>query len=119
LCHSRQPSRARTVCLNAPTHDSFSGTDLPAGISTPNAKLALSFDRQRHGLLRGDLDREVRQQCFLSTELHKGIDLLPATGFRAEVGRGVTATVAGFAVTGALFELLLERARVDPGSAAR
>jgi LCP family protein required for cell wall assembly len=59
------------VCLNQPAKDSYSGVDLPAGVSTLNAKQALSFVRQRHGLLRGDLDREVRQQYFLSTELHK------------------------------------------------
>ncbi|MCU1603981.1 MAG: LytR family transcriptional regulator [Modestobacter sp.] len=59
------------VCLNRPARDPLSGTNLPAGISTLNAKQALSFVRQRHGLLRGDLDREVRQQYFLSAELHK------------------------------------------------
>ena len=59
------------VCLNQPAHDSYSGTNLPAGVSTLDAKQALSFVRQRHGLPRGDLDREVRQQYFLSAELHK------------------------------------------------
>ena len=61
------------VCLNQPAHDAYSGTDLPAGVSTLNAQQALSFVRQRHGLDRwgGDLAREVRQQYFLSTELHK------------------------------------------------
>jgi LCP family protein required for cell wall assembly len=59
------------VCLAQPAHDPYSGTDLPAGVSTLDAKQALSFVRQRHGLPRGDLDREVRQQYFLSAELHK------------------------------------------------
>jgi LCP family protein required for cell wall assembly len=59
------------VCLNQAAHDPYSGTDLPAGVSTLNAKQALSFVRQRHYLPRGDLDREVRQQYFLSTELRK------------------------------------------------
>jgi LCP family protein required for cell wall assembly len=59
------------VCLNEPAKDPLSGTDLPAGVSTLDAKQALSFVRQRHGLPRGDLDREVRQQYFLSQELHK------------------------------------------------
>ena len=59
------------VCLNEHAVDPYSGTDLPAGVSTLDAKQALSFVRQRHGLPRGDLDREVRQQYFLSTELHK------------------------------------------------
>jgi LCP family protein required for cell wall assembly len=59
------------VCLNEPAKDPYSGVDLPAGVSTLNAKQALSFVRQRHGLPRGDLDREVRQQYFLSRELAK------------------------------------------------
>jgi LCP family protein required for cell wall assembly len=59
------------VCLNQPVNDPYSGLVLPAGVSTLDAKQALSFVRQRHGLPRGDLDREVRQQYFLSAELHK------------------------------------------------
>jgi LCP family protein required for cell wall assembly len=60
-----------SVCLNAPAHDSYSGTNLPAGVSYLNAVQALSFVRQRHNLPRGDLDREVRQQYFLSTAFRK------------------------------------------------
>src|SRR3954451_3410823 len=59
------------VCLNQAVDDPFSGTNLPAGVSTLDAKQALSFVRQRHGLPRGDLDREVRQQYFLAAELRK------------------------------------------------
>jgi LCP family protein required for cell wall assembly len=59
------------VCLNEPAKEPLSGVDLPAGVSTLDAKQALSFVRQRHDLPRGDLDREVRQQYFLSQELHK------------------------------------------------
>jgi LCP family protein required for cell wall assembly len=59
------------VCLNHAVKEPLSGVDLPAGVSTLNAKQALSFVRQRHGLPRGDLDREVRQQYFLSRELAK------------------------------------------------
>ena len=59
------------VCLNHAVKDSYSGVDLPAGVSTLDAKQALSFVRQRHGLPRGDLDRQIRQQYFLSAELHK------------------------------------------------
>jgi LCP family protein required for cell wall assembly len=59
------------VCLNQAVDDPYSGTNLPAGVSTLDAKQALSFVRQRHGLPRGDLDREVRQQYFLSAELGK------------------------------------------------
>jgi LCP family protein required for cell wall assembly len=57
-----------TVCLAHPVNDPYSGIDLPAGTSTLNAKQALAFVRQRHGLPDGDLDREVRQQYFLSIE---------------------------------------------------
>jgi LCP family protein required for cell wall assembly len=70
------------VCLNEAVDDPYSGTDLPAGVSTLDAKQALSFVRQRHGLPRGDLDREVRQQYFLSVELARatstGVLLDPA-----------------------------------------
>lgn len=59
------------VCLKAATYDKDSGTNLPKGVSTLNASQALSFVRQRENLPRGDLDREVRQQYFLSTELRK------------------------------------------------
>ncbi|WP_426625194.1 LCP family protein [Leifsonia sp. McL0607] len=59
------------VCLNNAVNDPYSGADFPAGVSTLDAKQALSFVRQRHGLPRGDLDRVVRQQYFLSVEAHK------------------------------------------------
>jgi LCP family protein required for cell wall assembly len=59
------------VCLNNAVDDPYSGADFPAGVSTLDAKQALSFVRQRHGLPRGDLDRVVRQQYFLSVEAHK------------------------------------------------
>jgi LCP family protein required for cell wall assembly len=60
-----------TVCLNHAVNDPYSGIDLPAGVSTLNAKQALAFVRQRHGLPDGDLDREIRQQYFLSVEGQK------------------------------------------------
>jgi LCP family protein required for cell wall assembly len=56
------------VCLNQAVKDRWSGVDLPAGVSTLDARQALAFVRQRHGLPRGDLDRQVRQQYFLSVE---------------------------------------------------
>jgi LCP family protein required for cell wall assembly len=59
------------VCLNNAVNDPYSGANFPAGVSTLDAKQALSFVRQRHGLPRGDLDRVVRQQYFLSVEAHK------------------------------------------------
>ncbi|MBT2503883.1 LCP family protein [Curtobacterium sp. ISL-83] len=61
------------VCLTHAASDSNSGVDLPAGLSTLNASQALSFVRQRDGLPRGDLDREVRQQYFLSQEARKAL----------------------------------------------
>jgi LCP family protein required for cell wall assembly len=57
-----------TVCLKEPVDDPYSGIDLPAGNSTLDAKQALAFVRQRHGLAAGDLAREARQQYFLSIE---------------------------------------------------
>ncbi|MGW1679927.1 LCP family protein [Saccharopolyspora sp. NPDC002376] len=54
------------VCLLAPTQDSYSGADFKAGPQTISGPDALAFVRQRHGLPRGDLDRVVRQQAFLS-----------------------------------------------------
>ena len=59
------------VCLNNAVKDPYSTVDLPAGVSTLNAQQALAFVRQRHGLPRGDLDRQVRQQYFLSVEARK------------------------------------------------
>ncbi|HEY5230861.1 MAG TPA: LCP family protein, partial [Galbitalea sp.] len=57
-----------SVCLNHAVDDPYSGVNLPAGVSTLTASQALAFVRQRHGLAGGDLDREIRQQYFLSIE---------------------------------------------------
>ncbi|MEU4802892.1 LCP family protein [Actinosynnema sp. NPDC023587] len=54
------------VCLNEATQDDFSGADFAAGPQTIEGRDALAFVRQRHGLLRGDLDRIVRQQVFMA-----------------------------------------------------
>ncbi len=59
------------VCLTAPVHDSYSGADFPAGPQTVSGAAALAFVRQRHGLPRGDLDRIVRQQAYLSGLAHR------------------------------------------------
>lgn len=56
------------VCLNEAVDDPYSTLNLPAGVSTLNAQQALAFVRQRHGLAGGDLDRQVRQQYFLTVE---------------------------------------------------
>ncbi|GAA3888084.1 LCP family protein [Saccharothrix violaceirubra] len=54
------------VCLNQATQDDFSGADFKAGPQKIQGREALAFVRQRHGLLRGDLDRIVRQQVFMA-----------------------------------------------------
>ncbi|MFL6116161.1 MAG: LCP family protein [Catenulispora sp.] len=64
------------VCLNHPVSDPIengagTGLKLPAGYSELDAATALQFVRQRFHLLRGDFDRNRRQQAFLSSVLHK------------------------------------------------
>ena len=59
------------VCLLKAQKERDSGIDLPAGKSTIEGKQALSFVRQRKGLPRGDLDRIVRQQYFISAVFRK------------------------------------------------
>lgn len=59
------------VCLLHATRDSHSGLKLPTGHSVIQGVQALGFVRQRHGLPRGDLDRIVRQQYFLSVAFAK------------------------------------------------
>jgi LCP family protein required for cell wall assembly len=59
------------VCLNHATTDSDSGADFRAGPQTVSGGAALSFVRQRKNLPRGDLDRIVRQQAFLTSALHQ------------------------------------------------
>jgi hypothetical protein len=54
------------VCLKAPAKEANSGINLPAGRQTIQGAQALAFVRQRYNLPRGDLDRVVRQQAFLS-----------------------------------------------------
>ena len=57
------------VCLKQPVPlDTYSGFYAKkAGYQHLNAKMALAFVRQRHGLLNGDLDRTHRQQAFLDS----------------------------------------------------
>lgn len=61
------------VCLNAPTSDKDSGADFAAGPQVVSGGEALSFVRQRKNLPRGDLDRIVRQQVFLTSALRKAL----------------------------------------------
>ncbi|MFI5590653.1 LCP family protein [Amycolatopsis sp. NPDC051758] len=59
------------VCLNHSTEDKDSGANFRRGEQTVSGGEALSFVRQRKNLPRGDLDRIVRQQAFLSSALHQ------------------------------------------------
>lgn len=54
------------VCLKDNVNDPYSGARFTAGRHTLSGPDALKFVRQRHGLLRGDLDRVVRQQVFMA-----------------------------------------------------
>jgi LCP family protein required for cell wall assembly len=53
------------VCLRHVVKDPYSGANFHAGYQHLDAKQALAFVRQRHGLPNGDLDRTHRQQAFL------------------------------------------------------
>jgi LCP family protein required for cell wall assembly len=61
------------VCLKNPVPlDSYSGFYAKrAGYQHLNARMALAFVRQRHGLLNGDLDRTHRQQAFLDSVMQQ------------------------------------------------
>jgi LCP family protein required for cell wall assembly len=55
------------VCLKHRVRDSYSGANFHAGFQHLDARQALAFVRQRHGLPNGDLDRTHRQQAFLDS----------------------------------------------------
>jgi LCP family protein required for cell wall assembly len=57
------------VCLNHPVpYDPYSGFSAAhAGYQHLNAKQALAFVRQRHGLTNGDFDRTKRQQAVIDS----------------------------------------------------
>ncbi|EMD27532.1 LCP family protein [Amycolatopsis azurea] len=59
------------VCLNHSTEDKDSGANFRRGEQTVSGGEALSYVRQRKNLPRGDLDRIVRQQTFLSSALNQ------------------------------------------------
>jgi hypothetical protein len=61
------------VCLTHPVAlDTYSGfVAKKAGYQHLNAKMALAFVRQRHGLANGDLDRTHRQQAFLDSVMQQ------------------------------------------------
>jgi LCP family protein required for cell wall assembly len=63
-----------TVCVLKATHDPYSGANFHAGLQKINASQALAYVRQRRDNTKGDfyyhnftdLDRERRQQAFIS-----------------------------------------------------
>ena len=61
------------VCLNHPVPlDTYSGFYAKkSGYQHLNARMALAFVRQRHGLTNGDLDRTHRQQAFLDSVMQQ------------------------------------------------
>ncbi len=59
------------VCLNHATSDPDSGANFAEGRQTVRGGDAVAFVRQRKNLPRGDLDRIVRQQTFLSSAMQK------------------------------------------------
>lgn len=59
------------VCLKEEVREPLSGANFPQGRSTLKGSQALSFVRQRHGLLRGDLDRITRQQAYMASLVNK------------------------------------------------
>ncbi|MCQ4084896.1 LCP family protein [Streptomyces sp. RB6PN25] len=71
------------VCLKEPVNDRYSGARFPAGLQSVDARQALAFVRQRHGLPEGDLDRTHRQQAFLASVTHK----LKTDGVFSDLGR--------------------------------
>ena len=73
------------VCLKNPVPlDSYSGfVAKKAGYQHLNAKMALAFVRQRHGLLNGDLDRTHRQQAFLDSVMQQ----LRTEGVLSDLGK--------------------------------
>jgi LCP family protein required for cell wall assembly len=61
------------VCLNHATSDPDSGASFAKGPQTVRGGDAVAFVRQRKNLPRGDLDRIVRQQTFLSSAMRKAL----------------------------------------------
>jgi hypothetical protein len=73
------------VCLKNPVPlDTYSGfVAKKAGYQHLNAKMALAFVRQRHGLTNGDLDRTHRQQAFLDSVMQQ----LRTEGVLSDLGK--------------------------------
>ncbi|MFL6118220.1 LCP family protein [Actinophytocola sp.] len=83
------------VCLNHSTSDPDSGARFRRGVQTVRGGDAVAFVRQRKNLPRGDLDRIVRQQVFLSSAMRKVLtgDLLTNTAKLNALQDAVSKTV--------------------------
>ncbi|HEU5475836.1 MAG TPA: LCP family protein [Actinophytocola sp.] len=83
------------VCLKQATSDTDSGANFRRGTQTVRGADAVSFVRQRNNLPRGDLDRIVRQQVFLSSAINKVLSggMLTDTGKLNELSDAVSKTV--------------------------
>jgi LCP family protein required for cell wall assembly len=83
------------VCLNQATVDPDSGANFRRGPQTVRGADAVSFVRQRNNLPRGDLDRIVRQQTFLSSAMNKVLSggMLTNTNRLGELADAVSKTV--------------------------
>jgi LCP family protein required for cell wall assembly len=83
------------VCLNRSTSDPDSGANFRRGPQTVLGADAVSFVRQRKNLPRGDLDRIVRQQTFLSSAMNKVLsgDMLTDTSKLNALADAVSKTV--------------------------
>ncbi len=63
------------ICLNKAAKDTYTGLELPAGVSHLNGHQASQFVRARHGFGDGsDLGRIDRQQAFLSALVREATD---------------------------------------------
>jgi LCP family protein required for cell wall assembly len=105
------------VNLCAPVQEPLSGIDLPAGKQTIKGEQALAFVRQRHGLLRGDYDRIVRQQTFIGAMLRKMLaqDVLLNLGKQRElVGAAAEALTVDQSLD--LMRLAQQMQSVTPGN---
>ena len=77
------------VCLNHAVRDPKSGAHFHRGYQHLDAAQALSFVRQRDGLINGDLDRTHRQQAFIDSVMHQ----LRTEGVLSDLGK-VTALLS-------------------------
>ncbi len=94
------------VCLKNPVPlDTYSGFYAKkAGYQHLNAKMALAFVRQRHGLLNGDLDRTHRQQAFLDSVMQQ----LRTQGVLSDLGKinSLLGVAAKYVITDSGWNLL-------------